>query len=61
MSARQGWTGTSADPTINHGEPIMRLVGYLATGLAGACALAALWLAIESLPDIRRYIRLSNI
>jgi hypothetical protein len=39
----------------------MRLVGYLATGLAGASALAALWLAIESLPDIRRYIRLSKM
>jgi hypothetical protein len=39
----------------------MRLVGYLATALAGVCALAALWLAIESLPDIRRYIRLSSM
>jgi hypothetical protein len=61
VSARQGWSGTSADPTINHGEPIMRLVGYLATALAGVCALAALWLAIESLPDIHRYTRLSNM
>jgi hypothetical protein len=39
----------------------MRLVGYLATALAGVCASAALWLAIESLPDIRRYIRLSSM
>jgi hypothetical protein len=45
----------TADP--NKLEAIMRAMGYLATTLAAAAVSGTLVLMVESLPDIRRYLR----
>jgi hypothetical protein len=40
---------------------IMRFVGFLATALAAASALGAIVLTVQSLPDIRRYLRIARM
>jgi hypothetical protein len=40
---------------------MMRFVGFLATALAVAGAVDVTVLAVQSLPDIRRYLRIARM
>jgi riboflavin transporter FmnP len=39
----------------------MRAVGIVATGMLSAVALGLVYLGLRSLPDIRRYLKLSRM
>jgi len=39
----------------------MRTVGYLATSLAAAAAVGVVVLLVQSLPEIRRYLRMLSM
>jgi len=42
-------------------EDVMRAVGYLATSLAAAAAVGVVVLLVQSLPEIRRYLRMLSM